>query len=237
MSAETGPRFQVIGERSSGTNFVSALIGQNIPVPESQIYGWKHGFPQFLVAPADVTFVVVTRDALSWMKSMYRKPWHTSEAMQRLSFQDFLRAEWDTRVDRHFMNEIDRLPEFDQPLQWDRHPVEGRTFHNMAELRSVKLAAHLGLRARTDKMLYLRHQDVVADPEAALDQVSAMIGVPRCDQFVLPEDHYGWQWNKRREWLKGQQVDYSEADIDFVNGQLDWAVEAAAGYEPPTPQG
>ena len=42
----------------------------------------------------------LVRNAMSWALSMYAKPWHTSPQMQALPFSDFIRAPWDTRVDR-----------------------------------------------------------------------------------------------------------------------------------------
>ena len=86
-------RYQVFGERSSGTNFIKRLIGRNTLLTPTEELGWKHGFPQMTAIPQDTLIVCVTRNAVDWASSMHAKPWHCPPEMQRLTFSDFIRAE------------------------------------------------------------------------------------------------------------------------------------------------
>ena len=46
-------RFQVVGERSSGTNYIKRLFGKNTGLRPVETLGWKHGGMQTLAVPAD----------------------------------------------------------------------------------------------------------------------------------------------------------------------------------------
>ena len=50
-------RFQVIGERSSGTNFIKRMLGRNTPLKATEDLGWKHGYPHMLAIPEDLLVV------------------------------------------------------------------------------------------------------------------------------------------------------------------------------------
>lgn len=92
-------RFQVLGERASGTNYLHSLIQANLPLVSSAHLGWKHGFPQAQFYPRDMLVVVSVRSVQPWLRSMYRKPWHAGPSLRGLAFSDFIRAEWDTVMD------------------------------------------------------------------------------------------------------------------------------------------
>ena len=75
---------KILGERNSGTNFLTSLIEKNIKDINifSSYYkggtGWKHGFPRFeLFNELDSTlFIFIIRDLDTWIKSMYFNPYH-----------------------------------------------------------------------------------------------------------------------------------------------------------------
>ena len=43
-------RYQVFGERSSGTNFVKRLVGRNTALIPTEELGWKHALPHMTAA-------------------------------------------------------------------------------------------------------------------------------------------------------------------------------------------
>lgn len=92
-------RFQVLGERSSGTNFVSSLIAGNVKISECNHLGWKHAVPHSQFLARDLLVVVATRNPLDWLRSMHRKPWHSANHLRALEFSDFIRTEWETLTD------------------------------------------------------------------------------------------------------------------------------------------
>ncbi|MFV2038053.1 MAG: hypothetical protein ACC646_10750, partial [Paracoccaceae bacterium] len=94
IGASVVRKFEVFGERSSGTNLINLLIRRHTVLQQSRNLGWKHGFPNMLAIAPDVVVVVCFRNSLSWALSMYAKPWHTTPDMQRLDFSQFIRAPW-----------------------------------------------------------------------------------------------------------------------------------------------
>ncbi|WP_353475130.1 hypothetical protein PVT71_16355 [Salipiger sp. H15] len=225
-------RYQVFGERSSGTNFVKRLIGRNTPLVPTEELGWKHGFPQMTAIPGDTLIVCVTRNATDWARSMHAKPWHCPPGMQRLPFAEFLRAEWATLADRpRYFPQVAALGGAGQPLQHDRHPLTGLPFEDLFALRRAKLAGLTSFFNRGCALLFCRLEAVQAEPEAFL----AMLR----DQFALPEGGPLRPVQKRLgskfkpavpEPRPATPAELSLQDMEFLRARLDLGLEAALGY-------
>ena len=157
-------RFQVLGERSSGTNYVKRLLGRNTQLTPTEALGWKHGHPHATAIPADLAVICVTRHAVPWALSMHAKPWHCPPAMQALAFSDFIRAPWETVVDRakYFDGAADLLG---QPLQLDRDPVTGLAYPDLAALRGAKLRGLISYANRGCTFVLLRMEEATARPD------------------------------------------------------------------------
>ena len=57
VSRRNGPppaRFQVLGERSTGTNLVKRLVARNTGLHPTEALGWKHGLAQAVWVMVDV---------------------------------------------------------------------------------------------------------------------------------------------------------------------------------------
>ena len=161
---------------------------------------------------------------------MFGKPWHASPALREMTFEAFLRAEWNTYVDqaRFF-----RLAEGDrrvgQPLQYDRHPVTGRAFQNLLALRNAKNAAFAGLAERRMNVAFVRHEDVVADPAGVLQSLSDGFDLQlRVADPIIPDGQFGWKMKKRQVELPPAGL--MPGDRAFVVSQLDLELEARIGY-------
>jgi hypothetical protein len=98
LKSGSGPfaLFQVLGMRSSGTNFVSALIARNIDLTASEFLGWKHGPPAAHFVPSHLLPVIVFRAPLPWLRSLYRKPFHFVDQSHEVSFSRFIRSPVET---------------------------------------------------------------------------------------------------------------------------------------------
>lgn len=224
-------QFQVLGERCSGTNYAKSFFEKNFYISHVESLGWKHGFPTFTAFPKDFLAVVVFRNAHSWVRSMYGKPWHTENYIRKMNFHDFIRAEWNTFVDKagYF-----RLPEGDamvgQTLQLDRHPITGRSFRNIVEMRNAKTQAWLGLANRNINVFYVNHEKLVADPKGIIDMVSNGFDMVAGKDILIPEGKFGWNWPKRVTSHPMPTLPLDEADQDFINSNLDMVQERAIGY-------
>ena len=93
-------QFQVLGERACGTNMIRKLIEKAWRIERTEGLGWKHAIPGMVAIPERCVVVCVQREVFSWARSLYKRPWHADAAMQTLPFSEFIRAEWQSIVDR-----------------------------------------------------------------------------------------------------------------------------------------
>ena len=131
--SEPVDRFQVMGDRNSGTNYVTALIRANLPeLQETDELGWKHGFfdRRRADAPGLLT-VVFYRHPVRLLQSVHRRPWEVSRRMQGLSFGDFIRATWEPA----WITTADDGTVTEHPIQGDMYPRTARRFENILAMR------------------------------------------------------------------------------------------------------
>ncbi len=225
--------FQVFGERRSGTNFASALLAKNTPLKEVSQFGWKHGIPSFPVFPKSCLFVVILRDPIDWLKALYRAPFEVAPGIQDLPFREFIRCEWESVYTprksgwRGHGYELDFSLGRGEILQLDRHPVEGRRYRNVLELRNVKLAGHLSLLSRSINCVVVRYEDVNRDPEHLLSVVRDVFRIPVRDKALLLKQRVGPS-SPRQNAI----TDLSAADMEHIKTHLDLAQELRCGYLP-----
>ena len=230
----------VFGERNSGTNLAHSLLVQNIPALAASTgdrigergfrYGWKHGFPQMVAAPASCLAIVMFRAPEAWLRSMHARPWHASPDVAGLSFPEFIRAEWNTRVDEQNFGVTRGGPRWGAELQYDRHPLTGARFSNIIALRNAKTAGFLSLAARFEACLMLRHEDVSDDPEGFVHHVSEHFGLPRYKTFRPVASRRGRV--SEGAFQPAAYAPLEAADHAFVWSELDAAQEAQLGYIP-----
>jgi len=224
-------RFQVLGERSSGTNFVKRLLGRNSPLKPSEELGWKHGFAQMMAIPPDLAVICVVRAPEAWALSMYAKPWHTKPGMQALAFSEFIRAPWDTIIDRPRYFGAAEAGAVGQPLQQDRDPLTGAVFDNLFALRRAKLTALLSYLNRECPCIVLRTEVAQETPEATLDNMRAALSLPaRNAPFRPVVKRLGSKFKPSITHSDEGPAQMNEKDRAFMRVQLDPAQETALGY-------
>lgn len=223
-------RFQVLGERSSGTNYVKRLLGRNTALTPTEALGWKHGYPHATAIPADLAVICVVRHAVPWALSMHAKPWHCPPAMQALAFTDFIRAPWETIVDRakYFGGSSDLVG---QPLQLDRDPLTGLPYADLAALRAGKLRGLLSHAARGCTFVLLRMEEATANPEAVLHTISARLDLPPPVTPLRPVvKRLGSKFQPAVPDRPATPDGMDAADLRWLRDRLDPAQEAALGY-------
>ncbi|MEP5632151.1 MAG: hypothetical protein ABJP79_09740 [Tateyamaria sp.] len=225
-------RYQVLGERSSGTNFVKRLIGRNSPLKPTEALGWKHSAPHMLAIPHDMAVICAVRRADTWAQSMFQKPWHTTPAMQALSFSDFIRAEWDTIIDRpRYFEGLVMDGSQGSPLQADRDPLTGARYENLFALRRAKLNAHLSMLGRNCTCIVVRTEDAQSAPEATLDAILTGLGHPaRSVPFRPVVKRLGSKFKAAVPNRPEAPADWSPEDHAFLRAQTDKAQEDNLGY-------
>ncbi|TMM54401.1 hypothetical protein [Sulfitobacter sabulilitoris] len=225
-------RYQVIGERSSGTNFVKRLIARNTDLKHSEALGWKHGFPGAQPVPQDLAVICMVRDAESWACSMHAKPWHTSPAMQGLRFDRFIRAQWDSVFDHpRYFKPAWRAGVPGGPLLLDRDPETGAAFSNLFALRLAKLYGLLSYLERDCSMVLLRMETAQAEPEAVIDAMRVVLGQRlREDRFRPVTRRLGAKFSPAIDARPPTPRRIGPKGIDFMRRQLDLRLEQRLGY-------
>ncbi|WGW02935.1 hypothetical protein [Tropicibacter oceani] len=226
-------RYQVFGERSSGTNFVKRLIGRNSALRPIEDLGWKHGFPHMTAIPPDVAVICVVRDARDWARSMHAKPWHCPPDMQALGFSQFIRAEWRTLADRpRYFPQVAALGGQGQPLQHDRHPLTGRPFADLFALRQAKLQGLLSFFERGCTVVFCRLEAVQAAPQVFLEALHEGLGVPAPDSAFRPVlKRLGSKFLPAIDQRPETPSQLDQADLAYLLGRIDPAQETALGYD------
>ncbi len=224
-------RFQVLGERSSGTNFVKRLLGRNSDLRPTEALGWKHGFVQANAVPADLAVICVVRAPEAWALSMHTKPWHCPPAMQALDFSGFIRARWETVIDRPRYFGAGAEAALGTPLQQDRDPLTGQPFETLFALRRAKLAALTSWLDRGVTCVFLRMEPAQSDPEATLDRLlRALDQPPRTAPFRPVTKRLGSRFKPALAPRPDTPSGMSEEDRAFMAEQLDPVFEARLGY-------
>ena len=95
------------GERHHGTNWITALLEQNVPrmrVKQNRMIhiGWKHGFlpPQGWGRPLERTdlLLVVTRDVFTWLPKMQSESYDPEQdKYKKMPFHDFIMRPYKAR--------------------------------------------------------------------------------------------------------------------------------------------
>ena len=218
----------MLGERSSGTNFISRLLGRNTPLRPSDALGWKHGAAP-LAIPPDLVVVCVVRNAASWALSMHARPWHATPALQRLALPDFLRAEWDSTVDRaKYFNGAGEL--VGQPLLADRD-ASGRRHANLFRLRTAKLQALARFGGSGASAVLLRLEEAQVAPERVVDGLRAGLGLPPRETSLRPVvRRLGTRFKPAIPDRPETPKALAAADLAFLRAETDAALEAELGY-------
>lgn len=225
-------RFQVVGERSSGTNYVKRLFGRNTQLTPVEALGWKHGGPQALAIPADLLVIVVVRNATDWALSMHAKPWHAAPQLQALPFSDFIRAPWDSVIDRPRYFGAGAEHVVGQPLQADRDPMTGAPYPNLFALRRGKLIGHLSYLSRACSVALVRMEEAQARPDGVLDTVLTALALPARTGDLRPVvKRLGAKFKPAIDARPATPTALAPDDLAFLRAETQPALEAALGYE------
>ncbi len=242
-SGNSPKRLKVCGERCSGTNFVKFLLLRNFPdlkkTPQEEFghkhFLWWYGVPtdhqklKDLKYPLnavdyagsqDCLFIVMVRDPYDWLRSFYLKPWHVHDSLLTGSFSYFISTEWKVNkvyYNEGFYSEIDNY-----------NPWTGRPFTNVLELRRYKIYNYLKLGTFVDNYVLARYEDVRDDPKGFVHFIAEFCHLKKQSEFVPVDGYKGGN----KPYVRKQYFRFEEQDLEFINSQIDWAIEELVGYRP-----
>ncbi|WP_112321154.1 hypothetical protein [Oceanibium sediminis] len=212
--------FQVLGERSSGTNFVTQMLLRNLEgVERRPIYGWKHGFIDRRYSPdPGLLTVLVYRHPLRWLQSLHARPLDLSDSMRGLPFSDFLRHEWRGAFKREDGTE--------EPSTADMDPKAKTNFANPMRLRNAKIAYFEEMAGMPSRMVYIRFEDMNRAPRATLEAIAKTFDIAL--KPYTPVNTFKGVTEK--PYIPRQMPRISATDLAFIRQELDLAQEARIGY-------
>ncbi|MCC1491900.1 hypothetical protein J1C49_04690 [Cognatishimia sp. F0-27] len=224
-------RFHVVGERASGTNYINRLLVKNTPLIPADGLAWKHGFPSMIAIPSDVCVFCIFRDVRDWVLSMHARPWHCSIAMQALDFSSFIRAEWETIIDRkRYFPQACQDTLIGAPLQADRNPATGDRFANIFALRRAKMSASLTYLSRGCSVYFVRYEALAKDPEAFLRDVKNSLDLTNHEPFRPITRRLGNRFKPAIQSRPETPRHLSQGDLRFALQQIDLSLEKRVGY-------
>jgi hypothetical protein len=226
-------RFQVLGERGCGTNVIRKIVHESLNIRKTEALGWKHGFPAMVAVPPRFLTIVAVRPAQAWAHSLYKRPWHATRAMQSLGFSAFLRAPWDSYVDKvsHFDNIAPRLLPEGHALQWDRHPVTGEAFETIFAMRNLKHRALLGMPARGASVVYVALDAFNAAPRTFLSDLASAFNLTETERGYAPvRRRMGNRFTPAVAERAPAPDRWQQADLDWMHSQLDHHIETTLGF-------
>ncbi|WP_299506915.1 sulfotransferase domain-containing protein [uncultured Roseobacter sp.] len=228
--------FQVFGERSSGTNAVEWLIKENTNLDPVKSYGWKHGFPVALAYHPASLIVLIVRDPIDWVVSMFNNPHAAHKDVNTRDFSAFIRGEWAMfvrpRIDRFWKRPWQMTVRSDvggQECVFDRDPITGRRFRNVMQMRYAKLSSMLSIRNRETNFCLVKFEDLISDPRPFLQSIRcATAQRPVANFKLLPTDPLNPKGKPAERAMK--RDDISEEDYNYLLQELDAETENALGY-------
>lgn len=230
--------FQVFGERSSGTNAIEWLIRENSNLEAVKSYGWKHGFPVALAYHPSSLIVVIVRDPIDWVISMFNNPHAAHRDVDTKNFSSFIRGEWAMfvrpRVRRFWTRPWQMTVRPDvggQECVFDRDPATGLRFKNVVRLRYAKLSSMLSIRNRECNFCMTRFEDIIPNPLPFIQHVRSVSGSSLFGTYrPLPPTPLNPKGKRNFKAMK--RADVSNDDYRYLLTQLDMEVEQALGYSP-----
>lgn len=232
-SCESINRFQIFGERCSGTNFLHCLLLENVDEnlkfdsPNWYEYGWKH-FPLWITVPFENNpresllknynfedsekhlFIVIFRDPYDWIRSLHREPHHARASMLRKPLNVFITIPWDSQV----------------PL--DRNPLTGGNFESVLALRTARIINMLLIKEKVKNIYFVRYETVRDYPREVINEISELFDIPFKPDFTPIGSYKG---KKYHPFVKSRYLDLSQEEVNLINSQLDEVTENAIGYQ------
>ena len=225
-------RYQIVGERCSGTNLLQVLCRRQFrTVGETNKFGWKHGFCQVNAACQSDFVIGVVRHPLTWVVSMYNRPWHTTSERQEMNFREFISSPWQTHVDAIEYFDYPDKDALNTPLIQDRNPITGEMFSNIFELRNAKAWSLLGWQHRLENTAFVRMETIVSGARDFFLEVAETFGVnePDPNAKLKVKRRLGQKYRDDRS--KISVSDLTADDITYIKSNLDPALEARLGYD------
>lgn len=229
--------FCVMGERCSGTKFLSLLIEKNFTHLHYESYGHKHFIPWinppylntknnstlddasarcYYAGSDHCLFIVVVRDPYDWLRSFYNKPYHVDPVLYT-SFRSFITHQWHT---------TDTAVPTDNYNPWTNAP-----FNNVMELRKYKSLNYLTVRNFVKNYLFIRYEDLRDDQSGFLDFLTSTYQIHLKEAPTLIDRYVNHNSTAKKRFKPTEYFIPRLQDINHINREIDWNLEYDMGFK------
>jgi len=235
-------RLTIVGERCSGTNFITQLMLKNFPnLTYTNAFGHKH-FLWWFGTPADeekmklldynlkcidlkdsddCLFVFIIRDPYDWLRSFFYKPHHVHRDLLSQGFFHFISHTWKPADFNNYggmaFNLIDEL-----------NPFTDRPFQNILELRTSKNKNYLKMGTMVKNFLFVRYEDAATHPKKLIRFIATYYNLQPSSEFIPITNYKGLSSSKT--YKKQIYFPLTHQSLRFINDNLDWESENQLGY-------
>ncbi|WP_435199110.1 hypothetical protein [Qipengyuania sp. 902] len=224
-------RFQVYGQRCSGTNALIKLLERNLDELQfTEDFGFKHWLvPEEVEIPGDVFVVVIARQVDQWLRSLHAKPWHAHPELKQMDFGEFIRAKWRSVWDEDFWGIDKQHPKFGQPIEEELCPQTGSPFPNAIAMRTAKLRHWSDVASRATGHALVSHSELVIRPERLIERLAAAARLEKRREFVPVTTYKG---QNSSSFVPTEYPPVHAADAAFIARYLDQSVESQFALGP-----
>ena len=228
--------YTIYGERHSGTNLMQRSMDSFFPaVSFNERYGGKHWFgfsEEIYLRFSNHLFLCCTRNPYDWILSFYAYP-HCIPIRNLQSLENFLFNEWisyddppDYRLPYPWSySDLDKARAIDTReilYDWNFETLNSgfRRFHNIFELRKVKLRYLFNLKNILKSYELIKYEDMLTSRDSIMKKLENKYSLDPINGEAI---HVPIDENKK-EYTMTKRV------REIINKNIDWEVENTCGY-------
>jgi hypothetical protein len=225
-------KFEILGERCSGTNFLEEVMTQNFDITFTSEHGWKHFFcyNNYSTANEDTIFIGIIRNPIYWLNS-FSKELHHIPSINK-SLQNFLFNEFYSVLDeqKNKLSILDHGSNFKEILNpKDLNYLTGKKYKNIFEMRKLKNHFLTNIMPRKVKnYILINYENLLYNYEATLNNIQSKFGlVKKNDTYVKIK-----KYKKSDTYNFKQQrvITFNNALLHLIWNKLDTRQENMLGY-------
>jgi len=221
----------ILGERVSGTCFITKLITSNTNLKLNYRFGHKHFFQDVSKLEKSKTshilFIFITRDVVEWLQSFMVNTYHSAEPIRSCrDFSTFIRSEWSCIHDE---TSGVRAPSklYKQEMMNERDPDTKKRFENVIKMRTSKIVKNLELKDIVENFTHVKYEDVRDNPELFVETMCSMFGIQRYLEFSPVDTIKGRGTGK---YVRKIYPGIQEHDLEYIISNIDHDIEKKIGY-------
>ena len=202
---------KIFGERNSGTNFLEFLIEKNIKDinifvsgwSECIATGWKHGFPKIELFNGleSTLFIFIIRGLNSWIKSMYKNPYHYKKPDNINQF-------------------LTKKLVIDEPYKYADVNIYKSEQQNIIHIRNAKIKSYLEFYKKVNNAIFINLSDLQTNNIKFLKFLKTTYGL-KLNKYVPIQRH-----TKTSQYMKNRNYDLIIPEIKNKDTEIEEFVES-----------